>query len=117
MGRTPLSTNRISMNNENKTKSKSSVMNTSSLNNTQSKKKSHNNRIYQHHNVQSNNKENMENQSKLSSDISGDEEMEQETISRKMPRKLSAVHDFVKKLSSQAYECQLCLKVKLFSSD
>ncbi len=63
--------------------------------------------------VAASDKENISNKTRSSSDISDDEQMECETITQTVPRKVSPVHEFARKLTPKEYQCKLCSKVKI----
>lgn len=111
MGRTPLST-KNSTNNQIKSKSDPAIIKTPFSNAHRKKKKSDVNRTHGESIIQGCNKENIINQPKSSSDISEDEEIQMEITTQTPSRKVSPVHQFATKVSSQEYQCKICLKVK-----
>ena len=113
MGKTPLSVNKNSINNQSKIKSDSPIVRTSSSGSIQRTRKSHGKSTRRVPLVTTSEKENIGNQTKSTSDVSDDEQMECETIPQQVPRKRSAVHEFATKLSPQDYQCKLCSKVNI----
>ena len=114
MGKTPLSTNKNSTNGQTKNKSNSSIIKTSS-DSIQRRQKPCDNSTRRVPMTTSGDKENIGSQTKSSSDISDDEQMECESITQVQPnrRKVSAVHEFATKLTPREYECKLCSKVNI----
>lgn len=113
MGKTPLSVNKIPVNNQSKSKSNSSIIRMSSSSSIQRTRIQNGNSTRRVPLVTTRDKENVSNQTKSTSDISDEEEMECETVPHQIPRKRSAVHEFATKLSPQDYQCKLCSKVNI----
>lgn len=111
MRRTPLYT-KNSTNHQNKNKSDPAIIKTPLSNAHRKKKNSDVHRTRGESIIQACDKENIINQSKSSSDISEDEGVQMEITTQTHSRKVSPVHQFATKISSQEYHCKICLKVK-----
>lgn len=111
MGKTPVSVNKALMNKQNKSRSDSSTIRTSSSNSIKRTGNLHGKSTRRALAVSTNDKENVSSHAQSTSDISDDEPMECETVPHKLPRKVSPVHQFATKLSPQDYQCKLCSKV------
>ena len=114
MGKTPLRADKNSMNTQsNENKSCSSTIKMSSSSSIKRTGSSRNKSTRQVPIVAATDKENISNETRSSSDISDDEQMDSEPVTHKVSRKVSAVYEYATKLSSQEYQCKLCSKVKI----
>jgi len=116
MGKTPLSTNKNSTNIQSKNKSGSSIIKMPSSSSIQRKGNSRGNSTRQVPMVLPGDQENVNNQTRSSSDISDDEQMESQTAAHTVPRKVSLVHQYATKLTPTEYQCKLCSKVRINSN-